>query len=161
MADHEYIKRLQRHLADYKSNVLLVQESGHWGAPPRPYPHILPVERRELNIVAPFREAFWRAQRQRAWKLHKYFHHLSSSQALAFNVLFLLYPDVPSEMLPTRRLLGLPEMRAVASSSRLFSTRLRARTLMLWFGRKKERERSSRSNSLSERSAELRLMNGI
>jgi restriction endonuclease-like protein len=42
------------------------------------------------------------------WKLHKYFHHLSSSQALAFNVFFPLYPDVPSGMTATRRVLGLP-----------------------------------------------------
>ena len=55
------------------------------------------------------REAFWRAQRRRGWKLHKYFHHLSSSQALAFNLLFLLYPEVPSRMVATRRILGLPE----------------------------------------------------
>jgi hypothetical protein len=109
MADREYIERLHRHLVDYKSSVLLVQEPGYWGAPPRPYPHILPPERRELNIVAPLRKAFWRAQGQSAWKLHKYFHHLSSSQALAFNVFFLLYPDVPLEMAATRRLLGLPE----------------------------------------------------
>lgn len=109
MTDSEYIARLQRHLADYKSRVLRVQEHGYWGNPPRPYPHILPAERRELNIVAAFREAFWRAQRQHGWKLHKYFHHLSSSQALAFNVFFLLYPDVPLAMVATRQILGLPE----------------------------------------------------
>jgi hypothetical protein len=108
MTDTGYIACLQRHLTNYKSSVLLIQDSGVWGRPPRPYPHILPAARRELNIIAPFREAFWRAQRQRGWKLHKYFHHLSSSQALAFNLLFLLYPDVPSRMVATRRILGLP-----------------------------------------------------
>ena len=86
---------------------MLVQESGFCGRPPRAYPHILPAERRELNIVTSFREAFWRAQHRRGWKLHKYFHHLSSSQALAFNLLFLLYPEVPSRMVVTRRILGL------------------------------------------------------
>jgi hypothetical protein len=106
--DTDYIARLQRHLVNYKTNVLLVQESGLWGTPPRPYPHILPAERRELNIVTPLREAFWREQRRRGWKLHKYFHHLSSSQALAFNLLFPLYPEVPMRMVATRRALGLP-----------------------------------------------------
>jgi hypothetical protein len=109
VTDSDYIARLQRHLAEYKSGVLRVHESGSWGKPPRPYPHILPPDRRELNIVASFREAFWRSQRQRRWKLHKYFHHLSSSQALAFNILFPLYPYVPSGMAATRRILGLPE----------------------------------------------------
>src|SRR5256885_12860196 len=98
MTDTAYIARLQRHLTNYKSSVLLIQDSGVWGRPPRPYPHILPAERRELNIITPFREAFWRAQRQRGWKLHKYFNHLTSSQALAFNLLFLLYPEVLSRM---------------------------------------------------------------
>jgi hypothetical protein len=109
VTDSVYIARLQEHLTNYKSSVLLVQESGFWGKPPRAYPHILPAERRELNIVTSIREAFWRAQHRRGWKLHKYFHHLSSSQALAFNLLFLLYPEVPSRMVATRRILGLPE----------------------------------------------------
>ena len=109
MTDSEYIDRLQRHLADYKTRVLKVEECGTWGNPPRAYPHILPFGRRELNIVTPFRETFWRVQPERGWKLHKYFHHLSSSQALAFNVFFLLYPDVPARMLAARQLLGLPK----------------------------------------------------
>lgn len=54
MTDNEYVERLQRHLADYKVSVLRVEEAGTWGNPPRPYPHILPRERRGLNIVAPF-----------------------------------------------------------------------------------------------------------
>jgi hypothetical protein len=95
-------------LAEYKTSVLGVHESGSWGKPPRPYPHILPPDRRELNIVAEFREAFWRSQRRSGWKLHKYFHHLSSSQALAFNIFFPMYPDVPFGMALTRGLLGLP-----------------------------------------------------
>jgi hypothetical protein len=107
--DTDHIARLQQHLTTYKNRVLLLQESGPWGRPPRLYPHILPTERRELNIVTPLRELFWRAQSQRGWRLHRYFHHLSSSQALAFNLLFLLYPEVPSRMVFTRRLLGLPE----------------------------------------------------
>ena len=109
MTDSVYIARLQEHLTNYKSSVLLVQESGFWGKSPRAYPHILPPERRELDIVTSIREAFWRAQHRHGWKLHKYFHHLSSSQALAFNLLFLLYPDVPPGMVATRRVFGLPE----------------------------------------------------
>jgi hypothetical protein len=109
VTDSDYIARLQRHLAEYKSSVLRVHESGSWGKPPRSYPHILPPDRRELNIVAPFREAFWRSQRRSGWKLHKHFHHLSSSQAFTFNIFFPLYPDVPSGMPATRRILGLPD----------------------------------------------------
>ena len=109
MTDSDYIARLQRHLVNYKPSVLRVQESGFWGIPPKAYPHILQVELRELNIVAPLRDTFWREQCRVGWKLHQYFHHLSSSQALAFNLLFSIYPEVPTRMRATRRVLGLPE----------------------------------------------------
>jgi hypothetical protein len=102
MTDTEYIARLHQHLVNYKTSVLHVHESGFWGTPLRPHPHILPAEQRELNVVTPIREAFWREQHRRVWKLHKYFHHLSSSQALAFNLLFPLYPQVPLQMVATR-----------------------------------------------------------
>jgi hypothetical protein len=108
MNDAGYISRLWRHLASYKENVLHIEESGVWGTQRRPYDHILPVDRRQLNIVAPLRDAFWREQSRRGWKLHHNFHHLSSSQALAFNLLYPLYPDVPAGMAATRRALGLP-----------------------------------------------------
>jgi hypothetical protein len=107
MTDTHYIASLQRHLAEYKASVLGVAESGVWGIPPRPYAHILPVQQRRLNIVAPIRERFWREQYRRGWKLHPHFHHLTSSQALAFNLLFSIYPQVPSRMTLTRKVLGL------------------------------------------------------
>lgn len=107
MTDTDYIARLKRHLAGYKSSVLGVQESGVWGTPPRAYPHILPAEQAALNIVAPLRERFQSENRRHRWKLHKYFHHLSSSQALAFNLLFPIFPEVGLGMKATRRVLGL------------------------------------------------------
>src|SRR5206468_11772445 len=109
MTDTDYIERLQQHLAGYKISVLGVTESGVWGTPPRSYAHILPREQFRLNIIAPLRERFWPERDRRGWKLHKYFHHLSSSQALAFNLFFLTYPTVPLRMIATRRVLGLPD----------------------------------------------------
>ena len=93
MTDSDYVARLQHHLVNYKTSVLGVHESGFWGTPPQSYDHILPVRLRELNIVAPLRDTFWREQCRVGWKLHQYFHHLSSSQALAFNLLFSIYPE--------------------------------------------------------------------
>jgi hypothetical protein len=107
MTDRRYVAQLHRHLADYKATVLGVAESGDWGKPPRPYSHILPTERRELNIVTSLRERFWREQNRWGWRLHKNFHHLSSSQALAFNLFFSAYPEVPLRMATTRRALSL------------------------------------------------------
>jgi hypothetical protein len=110
MKDAEYVARLQQQLAVYKSSVLGVAGAGVWGSPPRAYPHILPIQQGELNIVAPLRERFRIEQSRQGWKLHKYFHHLSSSQALAFNLFFPIYPTVPPRMMATRRSLGLPAL---------------------------------------------------
>ena len=38
MTDSVYIARLQEHLTNYKSSVLLVQESGFWGNRRAPIP---------------------------------------------------------------------------------------------------------------------------
>jgi hypothetical protein len=72
-------------------------------------PHILPARDFRLNIVAAQRDRFWLERDRQGWKLHKYFHHLSSSQALAFNVFFPIYPEIPLRMRATRRVLGLPQ----------------------------------------------------
>jgi hypothetical protein len=108
MSDAEYISRLHHQLVAYKSSVLGVSESGVWGSPPKAYPHILPAASAELNIVAPLRERFRIERGRHRWKLHKYFHHLSSSQALAFNLFFPIFPSIPLRMAATRRTLGLP-----------------------------------------------------
>ena len=107
MTDTEYIARLKEHLAGYRVRALQVEESGHWGTPPSPYGHILPMRYRERNIVASIRDRFWVAQADRKWGLHQYFHHLSSSQALAFNLFFAAYPELPTTFIAFRRALGL------------------------------------------------------
>ena len=85
-----YVDSLKAHLADYKHNQLGVFEDGLWSRNSQPYPHILPLELRQLNIVAPIRAAFWEyAEREGlSLQLHRDFHHLNSSQALAFNLFF-------------------------------------------------------------------------
>jgi hypothetical protein len=82
-------------------------EAGTWGKENRTYGHILPVVHRGLNIVEPIREDFWRKHDPRRWKLHQYFHHLSSSQALAFNLFFSMHPRLPLSLRHTRRVLGI------------------------------------------------------
>lgn len=92
----DYATRLQAYLARYKREELGVLADGVWRHRGRdiPYPHILPAGAEALNVVAPIREEFWRywdAQRRTAAapaSLHRYFAHLSSSQALAFNLFF-------------------------------------------------------------------------
>lgn len=108
MEDAEYVRTLKAHLAAHRQDDLKAP-AGTWGDPPRNYDHILPREKYELNMVAAIRDHFWREHKLRAWKLHQYFHHLSSSQAFAFNVFFPVYPDLPSTFRATRCLLGIVE----------------------------------------------------
>ena len=107
MTDTEYIALLKAHLAGYRVGVLQVEEFGHWRKHPTPYEHILPIRYRERNIVASIRDRFWAAQAERNWGLHQCFHHLSSSQALAFNLFFAAYPELPPTFIAFRRVLGL------------------------------------------------------
>lgn len=102
----EYIERLRRHLADYRERELGVP-AGVWGTPPLEYGHILPRQHQQLNIVEPLRAKFWRAHAAHPWKLHRFFHHLTSSQAFTFNLFFPLYPNLPPSFVETRRLLNL------------------------------------------------------
>lgn len=77
--------------------------------PPIAKDHVLPRDKADLNIVEPLRERFRAALKAKGWSLHRFFHHLSSSQALAFNVFLPIYPAVPSSFVETRRVLGLRE----------------------------------------------------
>jgi hypothetical protein len=87
----QYQRALEAHLADYKRRRLGVQRSGEFQTKKAVVtrPHILPRDLYLLNILEPIRAelALYLARHKRI-KLHKYFHHLNSSQALAFNLFF-------------------------------------------------------------------------
>lgn len=77
-----------RHLADYKVSSLGVRKNGIWRKNGREYAHILPSELQRLNILEPYRDQFWEYFETAHFKLHSDFHHLSSSQAMCFNLFF-------------------------------------------------------------------------
>lgn len=88
-----YQQALRYHLAHYKRTRLGVSANGLWEQNQKPYPHILPKELKQLNIVETVRSKFWKYfEEERAHgqpiSLHRDFHHLTSSQALAFNLFF-------------------------------------------------------------------------
>lgn len=86
-----YTKLLRHHLAAYKTSRLGVKEAGTFvhNGKELPYAHILPKELRWLNILEPIRtEVRGYLDRHPDVKLHKYFHHLNSSQAFALNLFF-------------------------------------------------------------------------
>jgi hypothetical protein len=85
----QYQSTLQAHLASYARTRLGVHEEGTYQG--RAYPHILPSRLKYLNFLEPARaelQAYLKLQENEKIKLHKYFHHLNSSQAFAFNFFY-------------------------------------------------------------------------
>jgi hypothetical protein len=87
-ARFSYKDAMWRHLADYKVLALGVAKNGIWIRNHREYPHILPFGFHRLNILQPYRDEFWSYYHQMKIRLHPDFHHLSSSQAMCFNLFF-------------------------------------------------------------------------
>lgn len=86
-----YTKALQQHLSNYKASRLGVTECGTFVHRGRElsYAHILPHELGWLNILEPIRtEVREYLELHTQVKKHKFFHHLNSSQAFAFNLFF-------------------------------------------------------------------------
>jgi hypothetical protein len=104
-----YAVRLQGHLAEYKQSRLGVRQDGQWVKNGKSYPHILPRKLRRLNILETIRAEFWSYRREQRLKLHRDFHHLSSSQALAFNLFFPFFGLRPQRAELMLRALGAPE----------------------------------------------------
>ena len=82
------------HLSAYKKNVLGIPEAGIFLYRGRKVPkdHILPLQHLQRNILEPYTAQFFLSEHKPP-KLHKYFHHLNSSQALCINLFFPLMAD--------------------------------------------------------------------
>ena len=75
-------------LSNYKLANITTQK-GEWRS--FMYDHILPIDDIEKNIISSIRTDFWSYKKDANIKLHQYFHHLNSSQALCFNLFFPLF----------------------------------------------------------------------
>ena len=82
------------HLAQYKVEVLRVQEDGIFNYRGRNIrkSHILPIDLRNMNILERYRSQFWSSDSSKI-KLHQFFHHLNSSQALCINLFYPLISE--------------------------------------------------------------------
>lgn len=90
-----FAENRKAHLAEYKRNVLGIEESGIYDG--RLYEHILPADKLRYNLLEGIREEFCRFSRwsddslkPKEFKLHDGFGHLNSLQALCFNLFFPL-----------------------------------------------------------------------
>jgi hypothetical protein len=87
---NDFQREEKERLSTYKREILGVVEDGIWARNGRAYQHILPVEKRRLNILPAFCNEFWTWLPVVRTRLHRDFHHLNSSQALCFNLFFPL-----------------------------------------------------------------------
>jgi len=96
---------LNRHLAEYKRLCLGITEPGIFRYRGRSlrYEHILPAKAAPLNL---FDEARGFLKSYRRVKLHRYFHHLNSSQAFAFNLFFPYFSRGPAAAASLLRAVG-------------------------------------------------------
>lgn len=105
----DYLPLLQRHLAVYKTTRLGIDQPGIFRHQGRhlTYDHILPTELRWLNLLETFRaEIRQYVETRPSLQLHKFFHHLNSSQAFALNLFFPFIETAQSSSL--LRALGCP-----------------------------------------------------
>lgn len=87
-----YQSQIREHLGNYKKTNLGIEDDGYWRN--KPYSHILPKELYKLNILGTIRDKFWDDfESQNTLKLHRYFYHLNSSQAMCFNLFFPFLMD--------------------------------------------------------------------
>ncbi|MGH9713643.1 MAG: PGN_0703 family putative restriction endonuclease [Candidatus Acidiferrales bacterium] len=102
-----YQNDLKQHLTEYKKLWLGISEPGVFRHRGRDllYGHILPVQNAELNL---FEEARHFRQIYTNVKLHRYFHHLNSSQAFAINLFFPFFSGKPEAASALLRALGSP-----------------------------------------------------
>lgn len=103
-----YADLMKRHMTVYKQERLGVAECGtyEFRGRERAYGHILPKSLQWLNVLEPFRrELRDHLQSQPQIRLQKYFHHLTSSQAFAFNLFFpFIHAGAGSQLLKAMRL---------------------------------------------------------
>lgn len=77
--------RIKKHLADYKLNVLKINENGTWGKNNQQYTHILPKNMYLKNLI---NKGYYDKLCVVAENTNRHcdFHHLNSSQALTINL---------------------------------------------------------------------------
>ena len=102
-----FIERAKKHLSIYKRERIGLNLDGKWRRNDKPYTHLLPVASQSLNVLETYRREFWRdfyAERWGKMGLHPAFHHLTSSQAMCFN---LFYPYLANNSEHLEILLGI------------------------------------------------------
>lgn len=91
-----FVDRMKKHMSDYRERRLGVTELGtfNYRGEDLEKEHILPRDLSILNIHETYRlEVQQHLRENPQLKLHRYFHHLNSSQAFAFNLFFPFFHE--------------------------------------------------------------------
>lgn len=76
-------ERVYNHLSEYKKTELKISQDGLYRG--NKYGHILPKGEEDKNFITCYRDEIIDYVKENNLKLHRNFHHLNSSQILAFN----------------------------------------------------------------------------
>ena len=110
---NNYRERLLEHLCLYKKHILQINEKGKFQHKGRElfFDHILPKENdgkwrggEWSNIIEPYRDKIRLYMMRNGIKTHRYFHHLNSSQAFAFNLFFPYFSEPANSKILLRAL---------------------------------------------------------
>jgi hypothetical protein len=83
-----FAKKIQKELGNYAK--LKDFRLGKWQNKGIDRPHILYNDCYRKNLIGKYGEDFWKDEKLSKIKLHQYFHHLNSSQAMCINFFFPL-----------------------------------------------------------------------
>jgi hypothetical protein len=122
-----YRKNLLRHLVRYKEQILNIRASGTWSRKGKETDvgHILPKPLAKENLAGPLRDACWAYVHGPAQgiKLHRFFHHLNSSQAMCFNLFYPFVAEQDKAMPILLETLGLPPTTVSPAFERVLDRR--------------------------------------
>lgn len=86
-------------MSEYRINRLGIFEQGTWKRNKKHYPHILPIEKQNLNLLQNYQEDLSNYIKEENIHLHQDFHHLNSSQAVCLNFFYPMIEDKQTQLL--------------------------------------------------------------
>jgi len=91
----DFQTKVKEHLGVYKRNILNISEDGIYDYKNKEllYEHILHKDKYKLNIIEKYRTDFFKSDYYKGITLHRYFHHLNSSQAMCINFFYPLIKE--------------------------------------------------------------------
>ena len=106
-----YVGEMKKHFESYKRDRMGMDIPGTWIKNNKPYSHLLERVSLRLNIIETYRSEFWAEKKVGNlgdFNLHPCFHHLTSSQAMCFNLFFPFLNDGLRHMPMLLKALDLP-----------------------------------------------------